>query len=46
MADDEKRRFSWYEPIGRRGRVILITVATAIVVGALIAALALGIPFF
>jgi hypothetical protein len=42
----EKRRFSWYEPLGRRGRTIVIAVAAAVVVGALVAALALGIPFF
>jgi len=42
----EKRRFNWHEPIGRRGRTIVIVVAAAIVVGALVAALALGIPFF
>jgi len=42
----EKRRFNWHEPIGRRGRTIVISIAAAVVVGALIAALALGIPFF
>ena len=45
-ADDEKPRFSWYEPLQHRGRVIVITVAGLILVGAVVAAIVLGIPFF
>jgi len=44
--DDEKPRFSWYEPLQKRGRTIVITVAGLILVGAVIAAIVLGIPFF
>jgi hypothetical protein len=47
MSDDDKKpRFSWYEPLQNRGRVIVITVSAVILVGALIAAVVLGIPVF
>jgi hypothetical protein len=47
MSDDGKKpRFSWYEPLQNRGRVIVITVAGLILVGAVVAAVILGIPFF
>jgi hypothetical protein len=41
-----RRRFDWHDPMGRRSRIIVIAVATALVVGALVAAVSLGIPFF
>jgi len=47
MSDDNKKpRFSWYEPLSNRGRTIVIAVAAVIVVGAIVAAAILGIPFF
>jgi hypothetical protein len=47
MAGDEKRpRFSWYEPLSNRGRTVVVTVAVLVVVGAIVAAVVLGIPFF
>jgi hypothetical protein len=47
MGDDTKKpRFSWYEPLSNRGRTIVISVAVLVVVGAIVAAVALGIPFF
>jgi len=47
MSDDGKKpRFSWYEPLSDRGRRTVIVVAAAIVVGAIVAAVVLGIPFF
>jgi hypothetical protein len=47
VADDDKKpRFSWYEPLQNRGRTIVITVASLILVGAIVAAIVLGIPFF
>jgi hypothetical protein len=44
--DDDKTPFSWYEPLSRRGRLGLIVVAGVIVVGAIVAAVVMGIPFF
>jgi len=44
--DEKKPRFSWYEPLSNRGRTIVIAVAVLIVVGAVVAAVILGIPFF
>ena len=44
--DDKKPGFSWYDPLQSRGRVIVVTVAGLILVGAVIAAVVLGIPFF
>jgi len=47
MGDDTKKpRFSWYEPLSNRGRTIVISVAVLVVVGAIVAAVVLGIPFF
>jgi hypothetical protein len=46
MADDKKPRFSWYEPLQSRGRIIVVSVAGLILVGAIAAAIVLGIPFF
>jgi len=46
MANDEKPRFNWHEPLSSRGRTILITVAALIVVGAVVVGVILGIPFF
>ena len=47
MGDEPKKPpFSWYEPLSNRGRTIVITVAALVVVGAIVAAVVLGIPFF
>ena len=46
MADNDKRRFNWHEPLTSRGRTLLVVVAAAIVVGAVVVGIALGIPFF
>ena len=43
---DDKPRFSWYEPLSNRGRLIVVVVAGAVVVGAVVAALVMGISFF
>ena len=44
--DDDKPPFSWYEPMHNRGRLIVVSVAGLIPVGAIIAAVVLGIPLF
>ncbi|MET4582228.1 hypothetical protein ABIE21_001738 [Conyzicola nivalis] len=44
--DDDKQRSGWYDPMGSRTKTIVIVVAGAIVAGAIITALVLGIPFF
>ena len=44
--DDEKPAFSWYDPLHNRGRIIVVSVAGLILVGAIVAAVVLGIPFF
>ncbi|GAB2469122.1 hypothetical protein HD599_000698 [Conyzicola lurida] len=46
MADKKKPGFSWYEPLQNRGRIIVISVAGLILVGAIVAAIVLGIPVF
>ena len=47
MADKgDKRGSGWYDPMGSRTKTIVIVVAGAVVVGAIVATLVLGIPFF
>ncbi|WP_411699731.1 hypothetical protein [Conyzicola sp.] len=47
MADDDKKPgFDWYDPMSGRGRMVVVVVAGLIVVGAIVTALVLGIPFF
>ena len=44
--NDDKQRFDWHDPMSRRGRLVVVVVAGVIVVGAIVAALVMGIPFF
>ncbi|GAB3607257.1 hypothetical protein GCM10027413_26660 [Conyzicola nivalis] len=47
MGDDDKKPgFDWYDPMSRRGRAVVVVIAGLVVVGAVIAAVVLGIPFF
>lgn len=42
----EKPGSGWYDPMSSRTKTIMVVIAGAIVVGAVIASVVLGIPFF
>jgi len=45
-AKDGKPRFDWHAPLENRARLAVIAVAALILVGAVVAAIVLRIPFF
>jgi hypothetical protein len=44
--DRDKPTTGWHAPMPRRTRTIVIVVASVLVVGAVVASVMLGIPFF
>jgi hypothetical protein len=44
--DGDKPKTGWSSPMPRRTRTIVIVVASVIIVGAIVATVLLGIPFF